>query len=90
MTTRYSRHRDVRLAALDTEGVALHLGTRRYFTLSETGLTLMEALSSPRSVPELVAVLQGRYDVAEDRATASVSGFLKQCAGAELVVLEDA
>lgn len=89
MSTRYARHPDVRLAALDAEGVALHLGTRRYFTLSESGLAIMEALAAPRSVADLVAVLCDRFDVTEDHATASVNGFLEKCAGADLVVLED-
>jgi Coenzyme PQQ synthesis protein D (PqqD) len=89
MSARYARHPDVRITSLESEGVALHLGTRKYFTLSETGLALMEALSAPRSASELVELLVGKYDVTEDRAAASVNGFLDRCTGLDLVVAEE-
>ena len=38
--TRYQRHPDLRLTALEGEGVVLHLKERRYFTVNETGLVL--------------------------------------------------
>ena len=33
---RYQRHPDLRLTALEGEGVVLHLKERRYFTVNET------------------------------------------------------
>ena len=49
MTTVYSRHADLRLTAVDDEGVVLHLGSLRYFTVNETGLTILKALTEPRT-----------------------------------------
>lgn len=89
MSRRYRRHHDVRLTALDAEGVVLHLGTRRYFTVSESGLTLLDALVSPRTVSDMVGELMARYAVSEERAAASVHGFLERCANADLVVRQD-
>ena len=39
--TRYRRHPELRLTALEGEGVALHLGTRRYYSVSESGVDLL-------------------------------------------------
>lgn len=86
MTVRYHRHPELRLAALDGEGVVLHLGTRRYFTVSESGLAILEALAMPCTRDDLVAVLLARYEVTPKEAAASVTGFLDRCRGSELLV----
>jgi coenzyme PQQ synthesis protein D (PqqD) len=86
---RYRRHPELRVAALEDEGVVLHLGTRRYFTVSESGLALLEALAAPRTVHELIAFLLDRYDLTADRAAATVNQFLDRCRGAELLATED-
>ncbi len=88
MTVRYRRHRELRLAALEGEGVVLHLGTRRYFSVSESGLAILEALVSPHTVDELVRVLLARYDVSAEHAKQSVRDFLDRCLGAELLTVE--
>jgi hypothetical protein len=75
---RYARHADLRLTALDGEGVVLHLGSRRYYSVSESGLDLLEALVEPRTIEELVATLTAKYDVGADTAAASVREFLEQ------------
>lgn len=88
MTLRYRRHPELRLSALEGEGVLLHLGTRRYFTLSESGLVMMEALAAPRSIDDLVQLLQGRYEVTAERARDDVREFLERCREADLVVVD--
>jgi hypothetical protein len=85
----YRRHHDVRLTALDGEGVVLHLGTRRYFTVNATALTLLNALASPRTVGDMIGELMANYAVSEERAAAGVHGFLERCAKADLVVHQD-
>jgi hypothetical protein len=85
----YRRHDDVRLATLEAEGVVLHLGTRRYFTVSESGLTILDALASSRTAVELTHLLTSRYAVSEQRAAVSVRAFLDRCTQANLVVCED-
>ncbi len=88
MSDRYKRHPDLRLADVEGDGVVLHLGTRRYFSVSESGLALLQALETPRTVPELVEVLLERYEVTPEQAEASVHQFLDTCRTAELLVEE--
>ena len=88
MTDRYKRHPDLRLADVEGDGVVLHLGTRRYFSVSESGLALLQALETPRSIPELVEVLLERYEVTPEQAEASVRQFLETCRTAELLIEE--
>lgn len=84
----YRRHADIRLTALEGEGVVLHMGARRYFTVTETGLTILEALKQPQSFDQLVDAITNEYDVTREKAEKSVQTFLDQCVTAA-VVLED-
>ena len=89
MTRRYKRHPDLRLTALEAEGVALHLGTRRYYSVSESGLDLLDALLAPRTLEELAAVLTSKYDVSEAQATDSARQFVEQGVRAGVLVVEE-
>ncbi len=88
MIQRYARHPDLRLTALDGEGVVLHLGARRYFTVNETGLTILEALEEPRTFAELVAAVRAEFDVEEDMATETTRAFLAHCQEADVIRVE--
>ncbi len=90
MTTRYRRHPGVRHTALEGEGVVLHLGTRKYFSLNATGLDLFEALAEPRTFEELVAVLTAAYEVTPERAAVSVRDFLDGCTRLQLLLVDEA
>jgi hypothetical protein len=90
MTLRYTCHTNVRLTALEGEGVALHLDSRRYFTLNETGLAMLEALKEPRTIEELVAVLLEKFSVTADVASSTAQAFLDHCVSAGLVVATEA
>jgi Coenzyme PQQ synthesis protein D (PqqD) len=79
VTVRYQRHPNVRLTALEGEGVVLHLDDRRYFTVNATGLTLLESLREPRTLDDLVAALVGEYEVEPAEALATARAFLAQC-----------
>jgi len=79
MTVRYQRHPNVRLTALEGEGVVLHLDNRRYFTVNPTGLTLLEALLEPRTMAELVQTLVSEYAVEAPEAAATAEAFLREC-----------
>jgi hypothetical protein len=76
---RYRRHPDIRLTSLEDEGVVLHLGERRYFTVNETGLVLLEVLKTPHSFADLVAALVKEYEVSEETATETTKAFLDHC-----------
>jgi hypothetical protein len=85
VTVRFRPHPDLRLSSLEGEGVVLHLGSRRYFTVSKTGLVILEALSTPRTLDELVTVVVEKYEITVDHATASVRGFLDRCRESNLI-----
>jgi hypothetical protein len=89
MNQRYQRHPDLRLADVEGDGVVLHLGTRRYFSVSESGLVLLQALESPRTIQDLVQVLLDRYEVSAEQAEASVRQFLQTCRTADLLQVDD-
>lgn len=88
MSTRYRRGDNVRVAALENEGVLLHLGTRRYYTMSETALGLLEYLATSRTAEELAAFLLDRYDLTPERAATSVRDFLVRCRDAGVILEE--
>jgi Coenzyme PQQ synthesis protein D (PqqD) len=89
MTTVYSRHADLRLTAVDDEGVVLHLGSLRYFTVNETGLTILQALMEPRTIDELVKAVTDEYDVSDDIAEQTTRAFISRCVDAKLLFAED-
>lgn len=86
MSIRYERHADLRLTALEGEGVALHLGSRRYFTVTETGLSILQVLTKQSSFDEIVAAIMAEYDVDQLRAESSVRTFLQRCVDSALVL----
>ena len=85
MTTRFHRHSDLRLTALAGEGVVLHIKERRYFTVNETGLTILEALLMPKTFEELVQAILDRYDVTPEEAERTTREFLDRCTDAGLL-----
>jgi hypothetical protein len=89
MTTVYSRHADLRLTAVDDEGVVLHLGSLRYFTVNETGLTILQALMEPRTITELVKSVTDEYDVSDELAEQTTREFINRCVDAKLLHSED-
>ena len=82
----YRRHPDLRLTSLEGEGVVLHLRERRYFSVSETGLVLLEALKESRTFGELVEGLLSEYEVDRDTAVETTRAFLDQCLASAVVV----
>jgi len=86
MNTRYRQRTELRIAELKDEGIVLHLGSRRYFTVSETGLRILELLREPRTLAELTRRLVDRYDVTEEHAEQSVRQFIAACRDANLLV----
>ena len=82
----YHRHPDLRLTSLEGEGVVLHLLERRYFSVSETGLLLLDALKEPRTFGELVEGLLSEYEVDRETAAETTRAFLDQCLASAVVV----
>ena len=87
MIVRYRRHPNVRVTALDQEGVALHLDTHRYFSVNASGLTLLDALAEPRTLAELGTALVSAYDVEQPQALETARAFIEQCLDRRMVVV---
>ena len=85
MTTQFRRHPDIRLTALDNEGVVLHLGTLKYFTVNETGLAILRALESPKPFEALVSAVTEEFDVSVEVAERTTREFLTQCLSSGLL-----
>jgi hypothetical protein len=89
MTAIYTRHPDLRLTVLDEEGVVLHLGSRRYFSVNETGVLILDALQEPRTLAQMITRLTDEYDVTTELAESTVREFLDRCVEAELIRVEE-
>ena len=85
MTLKYRPHPELRLTALEGEGVVLHLGSRRYFSVNETGLAILEGLKPSATMAQLVEILTAKFDVTPVQAERSVRAFLDRCLAAKLV-----
>lgn len=86
---KYLRDSGVRLTALEGEGIVLHLNERKYFSVNETGLVLLEALKTPRTLDDLVAAIEAEYDVTRDEAVRTTREFLDRCLAANVVAARD-
>ena len=89
MTQRYTRHPDLRLTELAGEGVVLHLGSRRYFTVNETGLTILNTLEQPSTFDELVAAVCAEFEVELAVATETTQAFVTHCLQTDVIRTDD-
>ncbi len=89
MTTVFVRHPELRLTSVEDEGVVLHLGSLRYFTVNETGRTILEALEQPRTLDELVKAITDEFDVTDALAESTAREFLDHCQSAKLLHTEE-
>jgi hypothetical protein len=62
----------------DTEAVLLHLDTKRYYTLNETGTRIWELLQQSRSAQEIALALQDNYAVTDEEAMPLLLAFVDE------------
>lgn len=74
---------------LDGEEVILHRDSEKYFGLNAVGTRLWQLLEEPRTVDELVSVVQEDFDVSKERGQKDVETFLEDMEGADLVTTTD-
>ncbi len=60
------------------EAVLLHLATRKYYSLNETGVSIWEGLSEGLSLQAIVETLEARYEVDSERAGRSVISLVEE------------
>jgi hypothetical protein len=62
----------------DTEAVLLHLDTKRYYTLNETGTRIWELLQQSRSAQEIALALQDTYALTDEEALPLLLAFVDE------------
>lgn len=71
----------------EQEGVLLHLKTKQYFSLNETGVRIWELLEEQQHAPAGIAsALAEEYDVEQEEALRYVRRFLEEMREEHLVI----
>lgn len=69
----------------DKEAVLLHLGTKMYYTLNETGIRIWQLLSEGHSISETSETIHNEYDIMSDAAQKSVLNITQELIAQKLV-----
>ncbi len=69
----------------DEDAVVLHLGTKMYFTLNETGLRIWEMIDKGLTTDEIIETLTNEYDVSPKKAKESVHTLVQNLIKEKLV-----
>jgi hypothetical protein len=83
--SRYRRHPAVVATELSGEVVALHLDTKRYYTLNATASHIWQALEDTVDESALVGSVLAEFAVEEEEARAHVATLLAQMLEMRLV-----
>ena len=84
-TSNYTVSKDVLTAHIDDEAVLLHLKTKRYYRLNETGAAIWKGLEENLNLQAIVAGLVRDFEVDTEAATAEVTRVLEDLRGKELL-----
>jgi hypothetical protein len=88
MSVRCTIPGDVACARVDDGAVLLHMGTKRYFSLNETGGEVWRLLEEGTAIDDIPQRLHERFDVTVDDARAAVDELIKALAAEQLLELE--
>jgi hypothetical protein len=70
----------------DKEAVLLHLGTKSYYSLNETGVLIWQMLERGLELKEIIAELQKEFDVISEKAKESVLGLMRELSAEKLLM----
>ncbi len=77
--TRIQPHASIVFTRLDeTEAVLLHLDTKRYYSLNETGAHLWELLEDGRSPADMAQALHHAYEITSAEALDVIRAFVDE------------
>ncbi len=82
----FKKHPEVVYTDLEDGAVLLHLETKFYYSLNEVGQAIWRMIDSVESSDEMTQKLLEEYEVEADRATKSISRFIKELQREKLVV----
>lgn len=85
---RYIVSPDTACAVVDDGAVLLHMRTKRYYSLNETGATIWQLLTDEVPIDEIAVRLADRYDVEWPAADAAVGCLLDELVAESLISLE--
>ena len=73
----------------DNEAVLLHLGTKMYYTLNETGIRIWQLLSKGHSIGDACETIHNEYDLLLDAAQKSVLNLTQELIAEKLIRVAD-
>ena len=86
---RYVVAADAACASLEGGAVLLHMGTKRYYSLNETGALVWQLLEEGATEGDVVRRLVDRYMVAAGEAGAAVAVLLAELLAEGLVAVHE-
>lgn len=81
----YTISPDAAFAAVEDGAVVLHMGTKRYYSLNETGTFVWHRLEAGVARVEIVAQLVDQYDVGPAEAEMAVAHLLEELVEESLI-----
>ena len=86
--TRYAIPSAVACAQVEDGAVVLHMGTKRYFSLNETGAAIWRLLEGDMPIGEIPIRLSERYDVSVDEARTALDTLVRMLQEKKLLSVE--
>ncbi len=77
-STRFQGAQDVVFTAMEDEAVLLHLGTRKYYGLNETGTRIWQLVQIGSSLSEMAQALAEEYEVSAEEALEAVTSLCSE------------
>ena len=87
---RFSIPGDVACANVEDGAVVLHMGTKRYYSLNETGAAIWRLLEESVAIEEIPARLSASYDVTVDEARREVDALVDALEAKTLITVDRA
>lgn len=81
----YTIARDAAFAAVEDGAVVLHMGTKRYYSLNETGMFVWRCLEDGVGRAEIVTRLLDEYEVGIAEAEVAVARLLEELVQESLI-----
>jgi hypothetical protein len=85
---RYAIPADVACASVEDGAVVLHMGTKRYFSLNETGAAIWRLLEEDVPLDHVPRRLSERYEVELEDARLAVDSLLAALREKTLLIME--
>jgi Coenzyme PQQ synthesis protein D (PqqD) len=82
---RYTISPDAAFAAVEDGAVVLHMRTKRYYSLNETGTFVWRRVEDGLDDTDIAARIVGEYDVGTGEAEVTVAGLLGELVEESLI-----